>query len=145
MPRDSYPAPGEAIRSSRPAIVVPLLPFKAGPVRMTGAGPGRESGGDGVAYADLLIELRTERGLSQEALAERAGVSVRAISDLERGITGRPHRRTVRALADGLGITGAERTGFEEAAAAVGAPLARGRAAPQIRLPAPVSSIIGRY
>jgi predicted ATPase/DNA-binding XRE family transcriptional regulator len=98
-----------------------------------------------VAFADLLIELRIRRGLSQEVLAERAGVSVRAISDLERGITGRPHRRTVQALADGLGITGAERTRFEEAAAEVAAPLARGRAAPQIRLPAPISSIIGRY
>src|SRR5436309_14209943 len=72
--------------------------------------------GDGVAFADLLIELRTARGMSQEILAERAAVSVRAISDLERGITRRPHRETVKALADGLGITGGERASFEEAA-----------------------------
>jgi transcriptional regulator with XRE-family HTH domain len=50
-----------------------------------------------VGFADLLIELRLGRGLSQEALAARAAVSVRAISDLERGITRR--RRSARSSA----------------------------------------------
>jgi len=58
---------------------------------------------DPVAFADLLVELRVERGLSQEDLAADAKVSVRAISDLERGVTRRPHRETIRALAAALG------------------------------------------
>jgi predicted ATPase/tetratricopeptide (TPR) repeat protein/DNA-binding XRE family transcriptional regulator len=96
-----------------------------------------------VAFADLLIELRTARGMSQEELAESAAVSVRAISDLERGITRRPHRQTVKALADGLGITGWERASFEEVAEQAKASTLR-RRAPQVGLPAPTSSIIGR-
>lgn len=42
--------------------------------------------------------------MTLEELAERSGVSVRAISDLEHGRTGRPHPRTVRLLADALGL-----------------------------------------
>jgi len=64
-------------------------------------------------FADLLVELRLARGLSQEALAARAAVSVRAISDLERAMTRRPHRETVRALADGLALDAGERDRFE--------------------------------
>jgi predicted ATPase/transcriptional regulator with XRE-family HTH domain len=97
-----------------------------------------------VAFADLLIELRTARGLSQEALAERAAVSVRAISDLERGITRRPHRDTIKALADGLGITGGERASFEEAAGQAPPSTLRRRSPAQVRLPAPTTSIVGR-
>jgi tetratricopeptide (TPR) repeat protein/transcriptional regulator with XRE-family HTH domain len=51
--------------------------------------------------------LRRQReacGLSQEELAARSGLSVRAISDLERGRTRRPYPRTVRMLADALGV-----------------------------------------
>jgi transcriptional regulator with XRE-family HTH domain len=41
-------------------------------------------------------------GLSQEALAERAGLSVRGISDLERGLRRAPHPGTYARLADAL-------------------------------------------
>src|SRR5436189_5605311 len=83
--------------------------------------------------------------MSQEELAECAAVSVRAISDLERGITRRPHRQTVQALADGLGLAGWERASFEEAAATrVKVATGRGRSTPRIGLPAPTGSIIGR-
>ncbi len=43
-------------------------------------------------------------GLTREELAELSGVSVRAISDLERGLTRKPHPRSVRALAGALGM-----------------------------------------
>jgi tetratricopeptide (TPR) repeat protein len=43
-------------------------------------------------------------GLTQEDLAERSGVSVRAIADLERGRTRRPYPSSVRALARALGL-----------------------------------------
>jgi predicted ATPase/DNA-binding XRE family transcriptional regulator len=97
-----------------------------------------------MTLADLLIELRTARGLSQEDLAARTGVSVRAIGDLERGATRRPHRETVRALADGLGLGADERAGFERAARTAPPPATRPRTGRAPALPAPVSSIVGR-
>jgi predicted ATPase/transcriptional regulator with XRE-family HTH domain len=96
-----------------------------------------------MTFADLLAELRVARDLSQEELAAHARVSVRAISDLERGITHRPQRGTVRSLADGLGLSQPEREVFERAARL--APPSRGRRpAGRISLPAPVTSIVGR-
>jgi transcriptional regulator with XRE-family HTH domain len=47
---------------------------------------------------------RGERGLTLEQLAEQTGVSVRAISDIERGRTTQPRRATVRLLAGALGL-----------------------------------------
>ncbi|ATE56523.1 ATP-binding protein [Actinosynnema pretiosum] len=59
---------------------------------------------------DLLRHHRTRAGLTQEDLAEGSGVSVRAISDVERGRARGPQRRTVAALADVLGLDGADRS-----------------------------------
>ncbi|MFD1048701.1 helix-turn-helix domain-containing protein [Kibdelosporangium lantanae] len=63
---------------------------------------------------EILVGLRSGRGLSQEQLAERSGISVRAIGEIERGATRRPQRGTLRALADSLGLTGEERTVSDE-------------------------------
>jgi transcriptional regulator with XRE-family HTH domain len=52
----------------------------------------------------LLVQHRNAVGLTQEQLAERSGVSVRAISDLERGRSGNPQRRSVQALAGALDL-----------------------------------------
>ena len=40
-----------------------------------------------LSFAGLLRQLRGEAKLTQEELAEAAGVSPRSVSDLERGIT----------------------------------------------------------
>jgi transcriptional regulator with XRE-family HTH domain/tetratricopeptide (TPR) repeat protein len=55
-------------------------------------------------FGRLLRGLRVRGGLSQEALAHAAGVSVRAVADLERGRSRGPQRRTVQALAHALGL-----------------------------------------
>jgi tetratricopeptide (TPR) repeat protein/transcriptional regulator with XRE-family HTH domain len=47
---------------------------------------------------------RVAAGLTQEDLAERSGVSVRTIADLERGRTRRPYPSSVRALIGALGL-----------------------------------------
>jgi transcriptional regulator with XRE-family HTH domain len=60
-------------------------------------------------FAKLLRRYRVEAELTQEELAERAGVSARAISDLERGAKIRPHRVTVELLADALQLTAEDR------------------------------------
>jgi DNA-binding XRE family transcriptional regulator len=49
-----------------------------------------------LSFAGLLRRLRGEAKLTQEELAEAAGLSLRAVSDLERGI----HRTPVLAVMD---------------------------------------------
>jgi tetratricopeptide (TPR) repeat protein len=50
--------------------------------------------------------------MSQEELAERARLSARAISDLERGVKRTPRRDTVQLLVEALGLSGETRTTF---------------------------------
>jgi tetratricopeptide (TPR) repeat protein/transcriptional regulator with XRE-family HTH domain len=66
-------------------------------------------------FGGLLRRRRTAAGLTQEELAGRAGLSVRAVRDLERGAS-RPHRRTCGRLADALELTAADRDEFGRAA-----------------------------
>ena len=99
-----------------------------------------------VPFADALRALRTGARLTQEELAEAAGVSPRAISDLERGMVTTPHKDTVRLLADALRLDGWPRVEFEAAARGRVAPgRARGGAAAATRtLPRDIASFTGR-
>jgi multiple sugar transport system substrate-binding protein len=67
-----------------------------------------ESTGPG-SFGQRLRRLRVAAGLTQQALAERSGISVDAISALENGRKLRPRRDTVSMLAGGLGLGPAER------------------------------------
>jgi transcriptional regulator with XRE-family HTH domain len=60
--------------------------------------------GNSQSFGTLLRRRRLEAGLTQEELAGRTGLSVRAISDMERGITSRPQSRSISTLADALGL-----------------------------------------
>ena len=68
------------------------------------------------AFAGVLRRLRTGVRLTQEELARAADLSVRAVSDLERGVVTTPHKDTVRLLADALHLIGPVRAEFEAAA-----------------------------
>ena len=70
---------------------------------------------DPPSFAALLRLYRREAGLTQEALAERAGVSARAVSDLERGLYLAPRRDTVSLLIEALGLPPPEAARLEEA------------------------------
>lgn len=59
-------------------------------------------------FGDLLFRHRDAQGMTQEDLAQRSGLSVRTISDLERGRTRKPHRRSLQLLARALGLNQAE-------------------------------------
>ena len=59
-----------------------------------------------LTFAGLLRQLRAEAGLTQEELAEAAGLSPRSVSDLERGINRTARKDTAGLLADALGLTG---------------------------------------
>ncbi|HEY7198881.1 MAG TPA: tetratricopeptide repeat protein [Candidatus Dormibacteraeota bacterium] len=90
-------------------------------------------------FRELLTHHRIRAGLTQEQLAERSGLSVNAVSLLERGARTAPRSTTVRALADALALGPAERESF--AAAARRKPDA---ARPSLRLHTPPTPFIGR-
>src|SRR6266511_3305538 len=54
------------------------------------------------SFGALLRGYRISAGLTQEALADRAGLSARGIADLERGARRFPHFHTLRRLAEAL-------------------------------------------
>jgi predicted ATPase/DNA-binding XRE family transcriptional regulator len=62
------------------------------------------------SFATRLRHFREAAGLSQEELAERAGLSSHAISALERGQRSRPHPHTIRALTNALNLDEIERS-----------------------------------
>jgi predicted ATPase/transcriptional regulator with XRE-family HTH domain len=83
------------------------------------------------AFGTLLQRYRKAAGLSQQALAERANLSTRGISDLERGLIRVPYRDTVASLADALQLSAEERGAFEASVARANSP----RTAPQTTFP----------
>ncbi len=60
-------------------------------------------------FEDLLRRFRMAAGLTQEELAERAGLSADAISALERGARRAPRKDTVALLADALQLAAPQR------------------------------------
>jgi transcriptional regulator with XRE-family HTH domain/tetratricopeptide (TPR) repeat protein len=67
-------------------------------------------------FAGLLRRLRIAARLTQEELAEAAGVSFRTVSDLERGINRTARNDTALLLASALDLTGPTRSAFVAAA-----------------------------
>ena len=72
--------------------------------------------GESAQLASLVRHYRLAAGLNQEDLAERTGLSVRTISDFERGLRTAPRLESIRMLADGLGLADAERASLIAAA-----------------------------
>ncbi len=66
------------------------------------------------SFGDELRQKRRDSGLTQDQLSELSGVSIRTITDLERGIVNRPRRDTVNLLAEGLELTSDEREHWQE-------------------------------
>jgi len=74
------------------------------------------------AFGALLKRYRLAAGLTQEALAARAGLSARAVSDLERDPGRLPRLDSVALLADALALADAERRALHAAARTVCTP-----------------------
>src|ERR1051326_4696592 len=79
------------------------------------------------AFGAALRSMRLAAGLSQGALAERAGLSEKAVGALERGDRTTPRPATIVSLADAVGATPAERDRLLAAAHAEERPTDRGR------------------
>ncbi|MFD9704230.1 helix-turn-helix domain-containing protein [Lentzea sp. NPDC059081] len=90
-----------------------------------------------MTFGARLVHHRRLAGLSQEELSARSGVSVRAISDMERGRARSPQRRTTEALLDALGLDEPSRDELRRLARA-------GRARPVRSLPVYVADLVGR-
>jgi predicted ATPase/DNA-binding XRE family transcriptional regulator len=94
-------------------------------------------------FGELLRQYRVAARLTQEELAERAGLSVRGLSDLERGLHRAPHPGTVSQLADALQLGQADRDRLLSARrrtpVASASPLTD-----RATLPLPLTSFIGR-
>jgi predicted ATPase/transcriptional regulator with XRE-family HTH domain len=95
-------------------------------------------------FGAILRHMRTAAALSQEALAERAGVSLRGISDLERGVRRAPHLHTVRRLAQALDLDAAQREVLLAAARPTPAAAPAPGAITGGALPAPLTLLVGR-
>ncbi|MFI5696979.1 ATP-binding protein [Kribbella sp. NPDC051586] len=79
--------------------------------------------------SELLRTFRTRAGLTQAALAEKAGLSEQAISVLERGTRSRPRMDTIRGLTKALDLTPAEADQFLTVARGKGSKLPRASSA----------------
>ncbi|OKJ91351.1 ATP-binding protein [Amycolatopsis sp. CB00013] len=95
--------------------------------------------------SSLLGEARRDAGLTQEELAERTGLTVRSISNIERGRVARPRRHSVEALALGLGLQGEQASRFvrhycPDAVSPARTPVV----AVPAQLPSGITSFIGR-
>ncbi|MEU8812947.1 helix-turn-helix domain-containing protein [Actinoplanes sp. NPDC048796] len=73
---------------------------------------------DGASFGTLLRRLRVTAGLTLDQLAEASGVTGRAISDMERGVSRRPRVSTVQLIADGLRLDPDQRAALAAAARA---------------------------
>jgi predicted ATPase/transcriptional regulator with XRE-family HTH domain len=98
------------------------------------------------SFGEHLRRLRSAASLSQGELAERAGVSVRGISDLERGARQAPRLETVRLLADALGLSDHDREALLAAARPqiVRKPSSARELGTPLSLPTPLTRLIGR-
>ena len=89
-------------------------------------------------FGEVLKHERLAACLTQEELAERASLSARAISDLERGVKHTPRRQTIELLAAALRLSAVGRTALAAAARSRRDPAA------SIGVPKPAEPLVGR-
>src|SRR5436305_3625501 len=86
------------------------------PRRPAGGRAGGMDTAQRLAFGTLLRRHRLAAGLTQEELAERAYISRRSVSDMERGVPHRPRPETVALLAAALALSESDHSAFVEAA-----------------------------
>jgi predicted ATPase/DNA-binding XRE family transcriptional regulator len=102
----------------------------------------------GLDFGTALKRLRVAAGFSQEELADRAGVSMQAISAYERGSRKNPYRDTIALLVKALELSPEQRRELERAAArprrARPLPVEPAREPGPTNLPPRLASFVGR-
>lgn len=101
---------------------------------------------DAAGFGALLRRHRGTAGMTQEALAEKSGLSVREIRRLERNGGHRPRPTTVSYLAKALDLSDPQRRHFEEAAWEIPRDAASksSRPSPRGDLAEPLTPLVGR-
>jgi DNA-binding XRE family transcriptional regulator len=97
------------------------------------------------SFGARLRGLRKDAGLTQQELAQRAGLSLNAVNALERGVRRHPYPHTVRSLADALGLSEEERSSLLAAVPGRGFAPAKGTAPAsvlQATLPSPATPLM---
>src|SRR5580765_263562 len=94
------------------------------------------------SFGAQLKALREAAGFTQEELATIAGLSVHAVSALERGERRRPHIDTVRALSAALDLSGTDRDLLLASARAPAQTAADELSS--VLLPVPLTALVGR-
>ena len=97
---------------------------------------------EGSPFGAALRRYRLAAGLTHEVLAERAGLSARTISDIERGVSRSPRQQSLSLLASALALTPDQRTVLETAARRE--VLASKLDGPFHNLPAQLTGFVGR-
>ena len=95
------------------------------------------------SFGTQLKRLRETAGFTQEELATISGLSVHAVSALERGERRRPHVETVRALSAALDLTEPARDALLQSARAPGEATAVDQLT-RVFLPLPLTGLLGR-
>src|SRR5215813_5752943 len=96
------------------------------------------------AFGTQLKALREAAGFTQEELATISGLSVHAVSALERGERKRPHVETLRALAAALDLAGSSRDLFMKSGRSA-APVVDGESTDgHSALPLALTALVGR-
>jgi transcriptional regulator with XRE-family HTH domain len=96
------------------------------------------------SFGVLLRQMRVAAGLSQQALAERAGLSRKALTALEGGHRRRPRPATVALLAHALDVGPRERAALVAASAGAAPTSARRPIGRRSNLPVPPTPFLGR-
>ena len=99
-----------------------------------------------LSFGTRLRRFREAAGLTQEEVAQKAGLTPHAVSALERGTRRRPYPHTVRSLADALELPEDERAALVAAAPKRGRAAAKGEAVNDLAptLPVPPTPLVGR-
>jgi predicted ATPase/transcriptional regulator with XRE-family HTH domain len=96
-------------------------------------------------FGAILKRFRLAAGLTHEALAARASLGARTISDLERGVSRAPRADTLALLVEALGLTPEQRVLLETAARpGLDSPATAAPTPPVGNLPVQLSSFVGR-
>jgi transcriptional regulator with XRE-family HTH domain len=75
-----------------------------------------EAAAHGAPLARLVRQVRMQRRLTQEELADASGLSVRSIRNLESGAVKTPRRATRRRIAEALGLNERQRRALDSVA-----------------------------
>jgi predicted ATPase/DNA-binding XRE family transcriptional regulator len=94
--------------------------------------------------AALLKKFRIQAGLSQQALAERALISVQAVSALERGYRKAPYHVTLERIANALALSQEAREALEHSAPRSRGPRLADHGTLTHNLPRKLTSLFGR-